>query len=543
MNLSSTFAADGAWLVVSVGLTLFLAYGLGKYMAHLIRGTPRPFEGTLSKIENAVFRFAGIDPKRSMDWKEYVIALLLVDLVFAILTWIVLGLQGTLPGDPRGLPPFSWDLNFNTTTSFITNTNLQHYAGDQSLDITSQLVLNLCQFVAPASAVAVGLAFIRPFIQKGKGIGNFYADFVRSTLTILLPISFVAALILMAVGVPETFSNTFTTGSIVGGSQTFIVGPIASFSSIMELGQNGGGFYGANLSAPFANPNGISDLVYLVLMMLIPLAFIFAYGELVGRGRGRALMVAVLAPFVGLLVYSLTIASGPTGLETRFGDFGSVLFQFFSISTDTGATNAVLSGLSPRTGASLFTFMFVQAIPGGSGVGFMTLVIYAFLTLFMVGLMVGKTPEFLGMKISGWDVKLAVLTFIIHPLMILVPAAIAYASGNVTAILGAHSGAAGFTQVFYEYTSASANNGSDYLGTLANTPFWNVSTGIVMVVGRYAPIIFMMAIAGSFATKDRRDTPEPIKTDGWPFTVTLIGVTFVLTALAFLPFLILGVFG
>ncbi len=173
----------------------------------------------------------------------------------------------------------------------------------------------------------------------------------------------------------------------------------------------------------------------------------------------------------------------------------------------------------------------------------MTLVIYAFLTLFMVGLMVGKTPEFLGMKISGWDVKLAVLTFVIHPLMILVPAAIAYSSGNVAGILGPHSGAGGFTQVFYEYTSASANNGSDYLGTVANTPFWNVSTGIVMLVGRFAPIVFMMGIAGSFATKDRRDTPEPIRTDGWPFTLTLIGVTFVLTALAFLPFLILGIFG
>jgi potassium-transporting ATPase potassium-binding subunit len=543
VNLSDAIAADTVWLIVAVGLALFLAYYLGKYLAHLIRGTPRPFEHALSKIENAVFRVAGIDPKRSMDWKEYVVALLLLDLVFALFTCLVLGLQGILPGDPRGFGPFSWSLNFNTASSFITNTNLQHYAGDQTLDVTSQLVLSLCQFVAPASAVAVGLAFIRPFVQKGKGLGNFYVDFVRSTLTVLLPISFLAALLLMADGVPQTLNGTLATGSIAGGPQTFVVGPLAGFNAMMELGQNGGGYFGANLASPLANPNGISNLIYLVLMLLIPLAFIFAYGELVGRGRGRAFMVAVLAPFVALLAYSLSTPSGPLGLETRFGGFGSVLFQFVSISTDTGSTNAFLSGLSPRTGASLFTFMFVQAIPGGSGVGFMTLVIYAFLTLFMVGLMVGKTPEFLGMKITGWDVKLAVLTFLIHPLMILVPTAIAYTSGNVTAILGAHSGAAGFTQVFYEYTSASANNGSDYLGTLANTPFWNVSTGIVMIVGRFAPIIFMMAIAGSFAAKDRRDTPEPIQTDGWPFTLTLIGVTLVLTALAFLPFLILGIFG
>ncbi len=361
--------ADAELLALALGLTLLLGYYLGRYLVHLIRGTPRPFEGFLSKAENLVFRAAGIDPKRSMDWKEYVIALVLLDAAFAIFTYVVLGLQGWLPGNPRGLLPFSWDLNFNTSASFITNTNLQHYSGDQALTVASQLVLMLNQYVAPASAIAVGLAFLRPFIQKGKGIGNFYADFFRSLVTILLPISFVSALLLMAVGVPQTLNGTLTTGLIGGGHQTFVVGPLAGFDSIMELGQNGGGYYGANLGSPFANPNGISDLVYLILMLIIPLAFIFAYGELVGRGRGRAFMVAVLAPFVALLAYSLTTVSGPVGLETRFGGFGSVLFQFFSISSDTGSTNAYLSGLSPRTGASLFTFMFVQAIPGGPASG------------------------------------------------------------------------------------------------------------------------------------------------------------------------------
>lgn len=534
--------ANLALLIVALGLSVGLAYYLGKYVAHLIRGTPRPFERTLARIEGAVFRASGIDPNRGMDWKEYVVALLVFDLAFTVFTYAVLGLQGVLPGNPRGLPPFSWDLNFNTATSFITNTNLQHYAGDSSLTVLSELVLMLNQFVAPASAIAVGIAFLRPFIRKGKDLGNFYADIVRITLTILVPIAFVAALLLMAVNLPQTLSPTLVTGAFGGGSQTFVVGPVAGFEAIKELGQNGGGYYGANSASPFENPNGLSNLIEIVLMWLIPFAFVFAYGEVVGRGRGRALMIAVLAPIVALFAYALSTASGPIGMETRFGSFGSTLFQFVSISSDTGATNALLTGESPRTIASLFTFMFIQAIPGGSGVGFMTLLVYVFLTLFMVGLMVGKTPEFLGMKISGYDVKLAVLTFVIHPLMILVPAAVAYQSGQVSAILGPHSGASGFTQAFYEYTSASANNGSDYLGTLANTPFWNLSTGIVMVVGRFAPIVFMMAIAGSFATKDRRDTPEPIRTDGGAFTVTLIGVTFVLTALAFLPFLVIGVF-
>lgn len=531
------------FLVVALGLSLWLGYYVGKYLAHLVKGTPRPFEGAFSRVENAIFRLAGIDPKRGMDWKEYVFALVFLDAVFAAFTYVVLIAQGSLPYNPRGLGGFSWDLSFNTASSFITNTNLQHYSGDASLTVFSQLVLMLLQFAAPASAIAVGVAFLRPFLHKGASLGNFYADFVRATVSLLLPISFVGALFLMALGVPQTFSPLLHTSAIAGGSQSFVVGPVAGQVAIMQLGQNGGGYYGANLAMPFANPNGLTNLTVIVLMWIIPMGFLFAYGECFGRKRGRVLLAAVLIPVLVLFAYALSQPTGTGGIETRFGLYGTDIFQTFSISSDTGATNALLSGLPPRNVAGLFTYMFVQAIPGGSGVGYMTLVVYLFLTLFMVGLMVGKTPEFLGMKISAWDVKLAVLTFIVHPLMIVVPACVAYVGGNVTAILGPHSGAFGFNQVFYEYTSASANNGSDYLGTLANTPFWNVSTGIVMLVGRYAPVVFMMGIAGSFATKDRRDTPEPIRTDGWPFAATLIAVTFVLTALAFLPFLIIGVFG
>jgi len=538
----NTLVADGALLFVELALALFVAYFIGLYLARLITGKPRPLEGALSRIEGAVFRVCGIDPKRPMDWKEYLTALLLLNLVFTIFTYVVLALQASLPLNPRDLPGFGPYLDFNTASSFITNTNLQHYAGDTSLSVFSQLTLMLNQFVAPATAVAAGIAFVRPFVRKGANLGNFYADFVRITLTLLVPIVFVAALLLMAFGVPQTFASLLTTGSFQGGSQSFVVGPVAGFEAIKQLGQNGGGYYGANSASPFENPNGASNLVELVLMLVIPLGFIFAYGEVAGKGRGRALMAAAMVPFVLLLAYALTTPSGPIGLDTRFGGFGSTLFQVTSISTNTGATNALLSGESVRAVASLLTFMFVQAIPGASGIGLMTLLVYVVLTLFMVGLMVGKTPEFLGMKITVWEVKLAILTFIIHPLMILIPAAIAYETGQVTAILGPHAGAYGFTQVLYEFTSASANNGSDYLGTLANTPFWNVSTAIVMIIGRYGPIVLMLAIAGSFAMKDRRDTPEPIRTDGLAFVITLIGVTFVLTALAFLPFLIIGPF-
>ncbi|HYM38838.1 MAG TPA: potassium-transporting ATPase subunit KdpA, partial [Thermoplasmata archaeon] len=255
-----------------------------------------------------------------------------------------------------------------------------------------------------------------------------------------------------------------------------------------------------------------------------------------------ALLIAILAPWLVLFGFSLLSTNGPTGLETRFGSFGSMFFQQASIFSNTGATNALLPGIARKGTISLFVGMFIQAIPGGEGVGFMTLVINVILTIFIVGLMVGKTPELLGYKIQPLEVKLAVITFLMHPLMILIPAAVAFASGQVQAILGPHVTPFGYTQVLYEYTSASANNGSDYLGTLANTPFWNASTGIVMLVGRYVPIILMMAIAGQFAAKDRRVAPEPINTEGVPFILTLVGVTLLLTALAFLPFLVIGPF-
>jgi potassium-transporting ATPase potassium-binding subunit len=536
----NVIASNGVLLVVTLGLALFVAYWVGLYLARLVTGKPRPFERALSRIEGALFRICGIEPDHSMEWKEYLGALLLLNFAFGLFAYLVLALQASLPLNPRDLPGLSPYLDFNTASSFITNTDLQHYAGDVSLSVFSQLTLMLIQFVAPASVIAVAVAFLRPFVRKGSNLGNFYVDFVRATFTVLLPIALVAALLLMAAGLPQTFASLLTTGSFQGGPQSFVVGPVAGFLAIKQLGQNGGGFYGANSASPFENPNGVSNLIELVLMLLIPLAFIFAYGELAGKGRGRALMAAVIIPWLLLLAYALSTPGGPVGLETRFGGFDSTLFQVTSISTNTGATNALLSGLSVRSVAALFVFMFVQALPGGSGVGLMTLLVYVILTLFMVGLVVGKTPEFLGMKITTRDVKLSIYTFVIHPLAILVPAAVAYGTGQVSSILGSGSGAYGFTQVLYEFTSASANNGSDYLGTVANTPFWNVATAIVMIVGRYAPFIFMMAIAGSFASKDRRDTPEPIRTDGLAFVIILIAVTFVLTALAFLPFLIIG---
>ena len=523
--------AEIVQFVVAMAVALALAYGIGLYMSLLIKGEPRPFEYTLSRIEGAIFRVAGIQKDAPMTWRQYLRALLLTNGLVMVFECLVLTLQGTTP-----------DLAFNTATSFATNTNLQHYVGE-SLSVLSQLSLMVAHFIAPASGFAACFAFLRCFHFTSRNVGNFYVDITRVFLTILLPISFVGAILLMAFGVPQTLTGTTTTGSFGGGPQTIPIGPVASWESIKEFGNNGGGYFGANSAHPFENPNGFTNTLEIILMLSGGFAFPFAYGELFGKGKGRALLLAILGPWLFLFGFAILSPAGPSGLETRFGSFGSQFFNMSSIFSNTGAANSPLTAINRKEITSLFVGMFIQAIPGGEGTGFMTLVINVILTIFLVGLMVGKTPELLGYKIRPLEVKLAVIVFLLHPLMILIPTAIAFAAGQVQAILGPGPVTPfGYTRVLYEYTSASANNGSDYLGTLANTPFWNLSTGIVMVVGRYAPIAIMLWISGQFASKDRRVAAEPINTEGVPFILTLIGVTILLTALAFLPFLIVGPF-
>jgi len=279
------------------------------------------------------------------------------------------------------------------------------------------------------------------------------------------------------------------------------------------------------------------------LMLVIPLSFPIAYAKLIGKWKGVSILVAMLISFSSLLIIAFTTISGPLLLETRFGSFGSVLFNIVSLTTNTGAVNSSLLGMSPNAVTSLLLAMFVQAIPGAVGTGMMTMIIYVILTLFIVGLMVGKTPEFLSMKISPRVIKLSVFIFLIHPVLILIPTVIAFSSGNAHAIIGGGKlTPLGFTQTLYEYTSSAANNGSDYFGSSANTPFFNVSTAIVMFLGRYAPLGLMLAIAGSFTIKDRREVIEPIKTQGPLFISVLIVITFLLTALTFFPFLVIGPF-
>jgi K+-transporting ATPase ATPase A chain len=527
-------------VIISGALGLSIPFGL--YIARMISFELRPLERPLAKVERGFFKLVGIDVDKQMTWKEYFFALFTTTIISIIFVMLVLMLQNYLPSSQH-VDGLSIDLAFHTAMSFITNTDLQHYAGETQLSVVSQMVaITFAMFVAPAFGIVTGFAFIRSFIRKNFGLGNFYVDFVRVIITLLLPVAFISSLLLMITGVPQTLSSSVTVNTVEGNNSTIPMGPVASLESIKELGQNGGGFFGANSAHPFENPTGLSNTYEMFLMLVIPLAFPIAYAKLLGKGRGISILAAMLIAFGTLLIFAFSTQIGSSLIETRFGSFSSTLFNMISISSNTGAVNASLGGMSPQTVISLLVVMFVQAIPGGAGMGMVYMLVYVILTLFIVGLMVGKTPEFMSMKISPRDIKMGVFIFLIHPALILIPAVIAFSTGNAQVIIGDKVTPLGYTQTLYEYTSAAANNGSDYFGTSANTPFWNWSTGIIVFLGRYLPIGLMLVIAGSFTVKDRKEVVEPIKTQGVVFISVLVVVTFLLTALTFFPFLVIGPF-
>jgi potassium-transporting ATPase potassium-binding subunit len=528
---------------IVLGGTLSLAVPFGLYMARMISYEIRPLERTLAIVENKFYKLVGIDSNRQMTWKQYLFSLLLVDGIVAAIFFIIVTIQNMLPLATPGLENFSIDLAFMQASSFITNTDLQHYIGDQQLSNLSQMIaIIFIMFVAPASAIAASFAFIRAFIRKNFGLGNFYVDFTRIIITLLLPVAFISSLLLMVLGAPQTLESSFTVNTLEGNEQVITTGPVASLESIKDLGSNGGGFFGSNSAHPFENPNGLSNAYEIFLMLIIPLSLPIAYAKLLGRGKGVSLLIAMLIGFGISFAIALSQVSGPDLLETRFGSFGSIFFNIASIESNTGSANSALAGMSPNAVIALFLGMFVQAIPGAVGTGMMTMIIYVILTLFIVGLMVGKTPEFMSMKISPRDIKLSAIIFLVHPAIILIPTVIAFVTGNVQAITEGEITPFTYTQALYEFTSAAANNGSDYFGTSADTPFWNWSTGIVMLLGRFVPLGLMLAIAGSFTIKDRKEVIEPIKTQGPVFISVLVVITFLLTALTFFPFIVIGPF-
>ena len=444
-------------LVVTLGGILALAVPFGLYIARMISYEMRPLERPLAKVENGFFRLIGIDVNRQMTWKEYFFAIIITNGIVAAFVFIILISQHLLPLASPGQTGFSLDLAFHTAVSFITDTNLQHYIGDQQLSNLSQMIaITFVMFVAPASGIAAAFAFIRSFIRKNFGLGNFYVDFVRIIITLLLPVAFLSSLLLMVLGVPQTLSPSVSVQTLEGNEQTITYGPVASLESIKELGSNGGGFFGSNSAHPFENPNGLSNVYEIFLMLIIPLSFPIAYAKLVGKGRGLSILGAMLVGFGVALAIGFSVVSGPTLLETRFGSFGSVFFDISSTSSNTGALNSALAGMSPNAITAAFLGMFIQAIPGAVGTGMMTMLVYVILTLFIVGLMVGKTPEFMSMKISVRDIKLAVFIFLLHPAIILIPTVIAFTTGSAQQVSsdGNIVTPMSYTQALYEFASS-----------------------------------------------------------------------------------------
>ena len=530
-------------IALLLAVVLFSAWLLAPYIVRIYKRTPSRLDRIFNPIEAAIYKISGVNPEKGMGWKEYFFSALILNVFQMAIAFIILMFQNDLPLNPQNFPGLSWHLDFNTVVSFATNTNLQHYNGESTLSYFSQMTaIQFLQFTSAATGICCGIAMVRGFLVHSNNLGNFYVDFVRSLTRLFVPLCLIAAIVLLALGIPQTLSGYTLVKTVEGGTQSLLVGPVASLVAIMQLGTNGGGYYGANSAYPFQNPNPASNVVEIFLMLLIPTALCFVFGEFIGKKReSTPIIVGAYALFVIDLAIAFIpnpIVVGP-GIETRFGGFMTTLWTVVTTAVTTGSVNSALAGNNPLAIVSAFMGMFIQATPGGKGVGLMYLLMYVIITIFIVGLMSGRTPEYLGIKINSRDVKLVMIAFLVHPLIIIIPTVIAYAGGFASAI-GLSGNSIGFTQVLYEFTSAAANNGSDFLGASANTPFFNVATAIVIFMGRYAPIACLLALGGSMIGRKRATTEAAIKTHSLTFSLILVASILILVVLTFFPFLALG---
>lgn len=533
-----------------LGVTLVIAWLISPYLASVYTRRPSRIDRFLDPVENLIYKVTGVDGSHSMGWKEYFVVGLVVNIIQMAIAFVILTYQAILPLNPQGFRGLSWDLSFNTVISFATNTNLQHYAGESTLSYFSQMTaIQFLQFTSAATGICMGIAMVRGLVVGARDMGNFYVDFVRTLTRILIPICLGAALVLIYMGVPQSLGGYTLVNTIQSGTQTILVGPVASLVSIMQVGTNGGGYFGANAAYPFMNPNPQSDILEIGLMLLLPTALIFVFGEMLGRKKeARPILIGAY----GLFLIDLVIAFIPNapligpGIETRIGGFFSSFWTVVTTAVTTGSVNASLAGMHPLVILSGFMGMLIQATPGGNGLGLMYMVMYIVITVFIVGLMSGRTPEYLGIKIKSRDVLIVMLAFLVHPIIILFPTLVAYATGAAGAMIaasgltGVHNAATlNFIQVLYEYTTSAANNGSDFLGAAANTVFFNVSTALVIFVGRFAPIGLLLALSGSFIGR-KRSGETGLRTDSLTFSAVLVASILILVVLTFFPFLTLG---
>lgn len=550
-------------IIFMYGLVMLLAIPLGRYIGKIFNYESTWLDAVFNPIDKLFYKIGGINPAKEMNWKQHLTALLTINAVWFVLSMLVLTNMAWLPLNPDGNPSMSGDLAFNTTVSFITNTNLQHYSGESGLSYLGQLTLMLWQFISAGCGMAICAAVFMAMKEKtSTTLGNFYSFFVRSCTRVLLPLSFVVAVILVMNGTPMTFEGKDTITTLEGNDQNVSRGPVAAFVAIKQLGTNGGGFYGPNSANPMENPNYLTNIVENVAIVLIPIAMVFALGFVLKRKKLSWTIYSVMTlGFLMLLIPAVMseMNGNPTisqmgiaqnmgsmeGKEVRFGAAASANWATYTTCTSNGSVNAMHDSMTPIAGMTTLLGMMINCFYGGVGVGFLNFYIFIILGVFISGLMVGRTPEFLGKKIEAKEMKIAMIIALLHPFLILVGTAMAshlYA-GNPEAYAGwlANPGYHGFSEMLYEFTSSSANNGSGFEGLGDNTPFWNIATGIVMLLARYLPIIGPVAIAGMLAQKQYiPESNGTLKTDTSTFGLMVFAVIFIVAALSFFPALTLG---
>jgi len=548
------------WLLIAVfvGILLALTRPIGLWLFALYEGRRTPLHALLGPVERGFYRLSGIDPQEDQSWRRYAVHMLIFNAALMLLTYVLLRAQALLPLNPLNYGAISEHLAFNTAVSFGANTNWQSYAGETTMSNLSQmLALAIHNFLSAATGIALAFALFRGFARReAKGIGNFWADMTRVTLYLLLPLCVALTVFYIASGVPQTLAGSVDITTLEGVKQTLALGPVASQEAIKMLGTNGGGFFNANSAHPFENPNALTNLVQMLSIFAIGMGLTYTFGKAVGNTRqGWAILAAMMVMFlVGTTVTYWQEANGTPmlhamgaaggnmeGKEVRFGIAASSLFAVVTTAASCGAVDAMHDSFTALGGMiPLFNMQLGEVVVGGVGAGIYGFLLFAILAVFVAGLMVGRTPEYVGKKIESREVKLSVLAIAVLPLVILGFSAVA--SVLPAGLAGPlNKGPHGFSEILYAFTSAVANNGSAFAGLSANTPFYNGMLGVAMWIGRFFIIIPMLAVAGSLAAK--KHTPESagsFPTTGLLWTGLLVGIIVIVGGLTFLPGLALG---
>ena len=550
------------WLqiVLLLALVLGAAIPMSSYIARVLDGERTFLRPVLGPVEGGFYKMAGVDPSREQGWIAYTMGMLAFSVVGFLTLYAVQRLQNFLPLNPQGFDPVAPDLALNTSMSFITNTNWQNYGGETTMShLVQMLGLTVHNFVSAATGLAMAWALVRAFARSGAAtVGNFWVDLTRSVLYILLPLSIVGTFALVVTGVPQTLLGSFDATTIEGARQTISIGPVASQEIIKELGTNGGGFFNANSTHPFENPSVWSDIIENWALLVIPFASVLAFGKAVGDPRqGRAIVItmSILLVVGVLVVYWAEAAGNPLltalgvdpsqgnmeGKEVRFGNALTALFATGTTATSTGAVIAMHDSFMPLGGlVPLFNMLAGCIWPGGVGAGLYGFLVVAIIAVFIAGLMVGRTPEYLGKKIETREMKLAMLAVLIYPLSVLGFSAASVLLQTALDSLG-NAGPHGLSEILYAYASQNANNGSAFAGLTGNTMWFNTTGAIVMFIGRFAYVIPVLALAGSLAAKKKAPASVgTFPTHGGLFVGLLIGVIIILYLLQYFPALALG---